>query len=69
MVEQVVGKDMEGDMASTGPGDVFDLKKLRRLIELMHDHELAELDLQQGDHKIRLRRAENSLAAAPAPSR
>lgn len=45
-------------MSSSGPGagDIFDVKKVRRFIELMKEHDLAEIDLRQGDQRIRLRR-------------
>lgn len=36
--------------------DVFDLKKVRRLIELMKEYGLDEMDLEQGEQRIRLRR-------------
>lgn len=42
--------------------DIFDVRKVRRLVELMKEHELSEIDLQQGDLRIQLRRA----CAAPA---
>ena len=34
-------------MASSGssPGDIFDVRKVRRLVELMNEHDLAEIDL------------------------
>ena len=41
---------------SSGTGDVFDVRKVRRFVELMKEHELSEIDLQQGDGRIRLRR-------------
>src|SRR3954464_6429308 len=46
--------------SNTGPisGDVFDVKKVRKFIELMNEHDLAEIDLKQGDQRIRLRRPE-----------
>lgn len=56
--------------------DVFDVRKIRRLIELMNDHNLQEMDLRQGDMRIQLRRACEPVAgglplvqpiAAPAP--
>lgn len=58
------------------PGSVFDLDKVRNLIELMKEHELTEVDLEEGDQKIRLcrggageiRLAAPAMAAAPAPS-
>jgi acetyl-CoA carboxylase biotin carboxyl carrier protein len=51
-------------MSNAGPGasDVFDVRKVRRLVELMDEFELSELDLRQGDQRIRLRRG--NLAAA-----
>ena len=36
--------------------DVFELDKLLELIALMKEHDLVEVDLQQGDQKIRLAR-------------
>ena len=45
--------------------DIFDVRKIRRLVELMKDHDLNELDLQQGDVRIQLRRA---LSAAQPPA-
>ena len=41
----------------SGNQDVFDVRKIRRLIELMNDHDLQEMDLRQGDTRIQLRRA------------
>ncbi len=63
-----MGKD------SPTPHDVFDVRKIRRLVELMNDHELAEIDLQQADQRIRLRRDVDpvvvpaQVAPAPAPT-
>ena len=49
------------------PGDVFDVKKVRKFIELMNEHDLAEIDLKQGDQRIRLRRPEAvTMSATPA---
>lgn len=36
-------------------GDVFDVRKVRRFVELMKEHELAEIDLRDGERRIRLR--------------
>ena len=36
--------------------DVFDLERIRRLIELMKEHELSEIDLRQSQQRIRLSR-------------
>ena len=45
-------------MASSGSnqGDIFDVKRIRRLVELMNEHELAEIDLRQADQRIRLKK-------------
>jgi acetyl-CoA carboxylase biotin carboxyl carrier protein len=42
--------------AGSSPHDIFDVKKVRRLVELMKEHDLAEIDLRQGEQRIRLRR-------------
>lgn len=49
-------------------GSVFDLDKIRSLIELMKEHELTEVDLEESDQKIRLCRggAGEIRLAAPA---
>ena len=56
----------------SGQNDVFDVRKVRRLVELMNEHELAEVDLRQGDQRIRLRRGAEPVvqvgAAATAPA-
>ena len=55
-------------------GDVFDVKKVRRLIELMKEHDLSELDLRQADNRVRIRRGGEvvaysaPVAAAPVPA-
>ena len=36
--------------------DIFDVRKIRRLVELMKEHDLTEIDLQQGELRIQLRR-------------
>jgi acetyl-CoA carboxylase biotin carboxyl carrier protein len=50
--------------------DIFDVRKIRRLVELMKEHELSEIDLQQGEVRIQLRRSGNvvqqSAVSAPA---
>lgn len=60
-------------MAGSGAnqGDIFDVKRIRRLVELMNEHELAEIDLRQSDQRIRLRKGGEpviSMAAPPAPA-
>ncbi len=44
-------------MAGPAPNqDVFDLRKIRRLVELMEEHDLGEIDLRQGELRVKLRR-------------
>ena len=61
---------------------VFDIERIRAIVELMEQHELMEVDLQQGDDRIKLNRggervyvpsaapmaAAPAVAPAPAPS-
>jgi acetyl-CoA carboxylase biotin carboxyl carrier protein len=49
------------------PGDVFDVKKVRKFIELMNEHDLAEIDLRQGDQRIRLRRGPEAVTFSAMP--
>src|SRR5580658_6127589 len=53
---------------SSSSGDIFDVKRIRRLVELMNEHELAEIDLRQADQRIRLRKGGEPLVSA-APVR
>ena len=39
-----------------GSGDIFDLKRVQRLVELMKEHDLSEVDLKQADQRVRIRR-------------
>ncbi|OWK40307.1 acetyl-CoA carboxylase biotin carboxyl carrier protein [Fimbriiglobus ruber] len=43
----------------------FDVKTVEHLIGLMGQHELTEISLQEGDHKIRLRKGGEPVAVAP----
>lgn len=52
----------------TGSGDVFDVRKVRRLVELMKEHDLGEVDLRQGDQRIRLRRGAEPIVSLPTPA-
>ena len=51
--------------------DIFDVRKIRRLVELMKEHDLNEIDLRQENMRIQLRRGANPavspLIAPPAP--
>ena len=59
-------------MSNPGPGagDIFDVKKVRLLVEMMKEHDLAEIDLRQGDQRVRIRRGGEPVVttAAPVPS-
>jgi acetyl-CoA carboxylase biotin carboxyl carrier protein len=52
--------------------DIFDVRRIRRLVTLMKEHDLAEIDLQQGEVRIRLCRASAAVpvtvSAAPIVS-
>ncbi|EMI20729.1 Acetyl-CoA biotin carboxyl carrier [Rhodopirellula maiorica SM1] len=65
--------DGESSMSKGGKqsSDIFDIDRLRMIVELMEEHELSEVDLQQGDEKIKLNRGSAApvympSAAAPA---
>jgi acetyl-CoA carboxylase biotin carboxyl carrier protein len=60
------GKERTPVMSATKKSvDLFDVKKVRQLIELMEEHDLAEIDLKQGDHGVRIKRG-GELVALPA---
>jgi acetyl-CoA carboxylase biotin carboxyl carrier protein len=48
-----------------GPDDVFDVDRIRRLVELMEQHDLREVDLRQAEHRIRLRRGSEPVYTMP----
>jgi acetyl-CoA carboxylase biotin carboxyl carrier protein len=55
---------------SSNPEDIFNVRKIRRLVRLMNNHDLTEVDLRQGETRIKLRRGAEPVvtyAAAPAP--
>ena len=49
------------------PKDVFEIERIRQIIELMEQHDLSEVDLQEGDEKIRLKRGSTAPVIAPTP--
>jgi acetyl-CoA carboxylase biotin carboxyl carrier protein len=66
-----------GMSGSTPIQDIFDVRRIRRFVELMKEHDLSEIDIREGDVRIRLRRgatepivtmAAPRAAAAPAPT-
>lgn len=56
-------------MAKEKQDSVFEVEKIRELIELMQEHELSYVDLKQADQRIRLRRGpgDQPLAYAAPP--
>lgn len=72
------GRSTPGQSASgqSSAGDVFDIDRIRQIVELMEQHELNEVDLQQSDDRIRLTRGGTppaapvyaAVPAAPAPA-
>ena len=61
--------------SSSNTGDAFDLNRIRQLVALMNEHELGEIDLRQGELRIRLRKhaepvpmAADARTATSAPS-
>ena len=53
--------------SGTGPDDVFDVDRIRRLVELMEQHDLREVDLRQSEQRIRLCRGAEMVYASPTP--
>jgi acetyl-CoA carboxylase biotin carboxyl carrier protein len=49
-------------------GDLYNVKKLRRLIELMKEHDLSEIDLKEADHHVRIKRGGEVIATTAAPA-
>ena len=53
---------------SNSGSDVFDVRRVRRLVELMQENELSELDIQQGDMRIQLKRNVPVLTTTMVPA-
>ncbi len=49
------------------PDDIFDVERIRKLIELMKEHDLAEVDLRQSQQRICIRRGGQVVPMAAAP--
>jgi acetyl-CoA carboxylase biotin carboxyl carrier protein len=79
-------EDTSADISeSSGSADVFNVAKVRQLVELMREFDLGLVDLKQGDQRVRLRRGSEQVfvagpnvaasappamaASAPAPAR
>jgi len=53
------------DSDSRPDDDIFDVERIRRLVELMEGHDLREIDLRQHEQRIRLCRG---IETAPVPA-
>jgi acetyl-CoA carboxylase biotin carboxyl carrier protein len=55
---------------SEGPagGNVFDIDRIRSLVELMEQHDLREIELRQGEQRIQLKRGAEPLATVALPA-
>ncbi|MCA9149961.1 MAG: acetyl-CoA carboxylase biotin carboxyl carrier protein [Planctomycetales bacterium] len=47
------------------PDEVFDIDRIRQLVELMEEHGLTEIDLKREQQRIRLRRGGEETPAVP----
>jgi acetyl-CoA carboxylase biotin carboxyl carrier protein len=52
----------------SGAEDVFDIERILRLVALMKEHDLSEIDLRQLDQRIKLRRGQEPAAGFVMPS-
>lgn len=48
--------ESQNSPAGQSPAGIFDLERLRALIELMRQHDIAEVDLREGSQRIRVAR-------------
>jgi acetyl-CoA carboxylase biotin carboxyl carrier protein len=47
--------------------DIFDVRRVRRLVELMKEHDLSEIDIREGATRIKLRRGADPVVTVAAP--
>ena len=63
-----VDTDREDVASRNAPSDVFDVQRVRQLVELMSEFHLAEVNLRSGDMRIQLRgNVAPPFAALPLP--
>ena len=57
-------------MSKSDPGaeNIFDVDKIRHFVELMLEHDLAEIDLRQGTQRIQLKRGQPPVLSGSAGS-
>ncbi|MEO0531198.1 MAG: acetyl-CoA carboxylase biotin carboxyl carrier protein [Planctomycetota bacterium] len=65
--------DKKKDPAGGDAGDVFNVGRVSKLVALMNEHDLSEIDLRQGEQRVRLRRGGDqpivsAVPAVPAPA-
>jgi acetyl-CoA carboxylase biotin carboxyl carrier protein len=58
---------MVAEDASKTPSP-FDVRTIKYLVGLMSQHDLSEIDLREGDLRIRLRRGARKVLVSPSPS-
>jgi len=56
-----------GMSGSTPNQDIFDVRRVRRLVELMKEHDLSEIDIREGETRIKLRRGSEPVVTVAAP--
>jgi acetyl-CoA carboxylase biotin carboxyl carrier protein len=56
-----------GSDSKAGSNRPFDTATVEYLVKLMAEQDLSEIDLHEGEHRIRLRRGGRVVAAAPVP--
>jgi acetyl-CoA carboxylase biotin carboxyl carrier protein len=49
-------------------GDIFDVKRIRQLVDLMNEAELTEIDLRKADVRIRLRKGGEPIVEVTRPA-
>ncbi len=52
---------------ATPAQDIFDVRRVRRLVELMKEHDLSEIDIREGETRIRIRRGSDPEVTVAAP--
>src|SRR5438067_10909716 len=59
-----------GSMANDAApkGRPFDVQTIKQLVGLMSQHDLNEIDLREGDLRIRLRRGAREVLVSPPPA-
>ena len=59
--------EIPGMASSSSNQDIFDVRRIRRLVELMKEHDLNEIDIRQDESRIQLRRGMAGSGAVAVP--